>query len=585
MICPNCGAEKPDRARFCPDCGSQDSRASESDEETCVVNTTVAGSVTQFNAPLVGKTIENKYQLEKRLGAGGMGTVYCAKRLMIGDEVAVKILHSEQNDPNASQRFRREAQAAARLKHPNAVNIYDFGITDDGFQYLVMELIEGESLRKIIKQQGPVTPSASVEIVNQVCAALDEAHRHSIIHRDIKPDNIIVNVTTTGLRVKVLDFGIAKLRDDAVGNLTQTGSIVGTPHYMSPEQCLGEELDNRADIYSLGVVLYEMLTGTVPFNSPTPAAVVVQHVNQAPAPLHVLNASITPFAEKVVLHALEKQRELRPQSAGAFAQELSDAVKDHSSTRNEKTVDYSAYSSAPNPTVVLQPQSFSGGLPTSRDVSRDTLGTSHQGNTVRTVGLTVLATVVLLTLGGLAFRLLSNSTRDQSNAPSANASIGQKNESLSSTDKDRAASQTMTAPAVRTPAPQANVSSLRNEVIETLNGWAAAARAHDLDSQMSYYAANVDPYFLRHNVSSSDVRANRSLAYTRYYKLDVQLSNIDISVDSSASSATAVFDKAYSFEGEKYLSGSVKSMLWLTKNGSRWLISGERDLKVYYVNK
>jgi ketosteroid isomerase-like protein len=131
----------------------------------------------------------------------------------------------------------------------------------------------------------------------------------------------------------------------------------------------------------------------------------------------------------------------------------------------------------------------------------------------------------------------------------------------------------------------ANTSSVKNEVLVTLNGWAAAARAHDLDAQMSYYADVVDPYFLRHSVSAAGVRANRSVAYTRFAKLDVQLSNIEIAVDQSGTSATAMFDKAYSFEGEKYLSGSVRSMLWLTKSGSRWLISGERDLKVYYVNK
>src|ERR1051325_3020567 len=221
---------------------------------------------TERGDPLIGVIVAEKYRLEAKLGEGGMGAVYRATRLMIGDEVAVKILHSEQHDPKASERFRREAQAAARLKHPNAVNIYDFGVTDDGLQYLVMEFLEGESLRKIIKQQGPLPCSTAAEILSQVCAGLDEAHRHHIIHRDIKPDNIIINVTVTGIRVKVLDFGIAKIYDHTASSLTQTGNVLGTPHYMSPEQCIGEELDSRADVYSLGVVLYEMLTGRVPFS-------------------------------------------------------------------------------------------------------------------------------------------------------------------------------------------------------------------------------------------------------------------------------------------------------------------------------
>jgi serine/threonine-protein kinase len=309
---------------------------------------------------LIGRVIEGKYRIDSKLGAGGMGAVYCATRLVIGDEIAIKILHAEQSDPKATERFRREAQAAARLKHPNAVVIHDFGVTDDGLQYLVMELVEGESLRQIIDRQGPLTPSASAEIVDQVCAALDEAHRHHIIHRDIKPDNIIVNVSATGLRVKVLDFGIAKLRDDATGNLTQTGNILGTPHYMSPEQCLGEELDSLADIYSLGIVLFEMLAGVVPFNSPVSTAVVVQHVNQAPPSLRTLNASISPAVESVVMQALEKRREARPQTAAELAQSFSSSVSGASTGTSQAVPrSYAGTKAQTQPTVVSRP--FSSG--------------------------------------------------------------------------------------------------------------------------------------------------------------------------------------------------------------------------------
>jgi serine/threonine protein kinase len=257
-----------------------------------------------------------------------MATVYRATRLLIGDTVAVKILHADQlRDAQAPERFRREAQAAARLKHQNAVTIYDFGVSDDGLVYLVMELVEGQSLRRMIKEQGPLLPSVAAEIIAQACAALDEAHRQNIVHRDIKPDNIIVATSAAGLRVKLLDFGIARLRDmSTLGNLTQTGSVMGTPHYMSPEQCLGEELDGRSDIYSLGIVLYEMLAGVVPFNSPTSMAVVVQHVSTSPAPLRVLNVSISPAVESVVMRALEKRREVRPQTAAVLAAELAAAV-------------------------------------------------------------------------------------------------------------------------------------------------------------------------------------------------------------------------------------------------------------------
>ncbi|HSE16583.1 MAG TPA: protein kinase [Pyrinomonadaceae bacterium] len=282
---------------------------------------------------LDGRIIEGKYHIKAKLGAGGMGTVYRATRLLIGDEVAIKILHPGLTDPIAADRFQREAQAAARLKHSSVVVIHDFGATEQGLQYLVMELVEGESLRQLIRQQGVIPATTAVEIVRQVCEALDDAHQHKVIHRDIKPDNIIVRATATGLRVKVLDFGIAKLRDEVSGNLTQTGSVVGTPHYMSPEQCLGEELDARSDIYSLGIVLYEMLTGRVPFNSPSSSGVVVQHVTQAPPSLRSINIAISPAIESVVLNALEKQKDARPKTAGDFAKNLTGAATNESTSQ------------------------------------------------------------------------------------------------------------------------------------------------------------------------------------------------------------------------------------------------------------
>lgn len=336
MNCSKCGTSIAQGTRFCPICGAV---ISSGPMAAAPVGTDDIRSVLGANPrvpdtgrpdPLIGHTIGGKYRMDAKLGAGGMGTVYRATRLLIGDSVAVKLLHPEQvADTQAVERFRREAQAAARLKHQNAVTIYDFGVSDDGLVYLVMELVEGRSLRDIIKQQGPLTPTAAAEIFNQACAAIDEAHRQNIIHRDIKPDNIMVNTTVSGVSVKVLDFGIAKMRDLATTatSLTQTGSVVGTPHYMSPEQCLGEELDHRSDIYSLGVVLYEALTGILPFNSPTSAAVVVQQVTQPPPPLRSINMSVSPSVEAVVLRALEKPRNARPQTAGAMGQELSAAVQ------------------------------------------------------------------------------------------------------------------------------------------------------------------------------------------------------------------------------------------------------------------
>lgn len=325
MNCLNCRKPNADESRFCHNCGTV---LPPSFEEPELPSATVASPPRGTKVdPLIGHTLDNRYRLDSKLRKGGMGTVYIATRLHIHDTVAVKILDvGDGVDPHSAERFRREAQSTASLKHPNAVSIYDFGVTADGIHYLVMELVEGQDLRAIIKGQGPLSLQMTLEIVNQVCAALEESHRHNIIHRDIKPDNIIVNTASNRPRVKVLDFGVAKLSDLAVTHITQAGSVMGTPHYMSPEQCMGEEIDSRSDIYSLGVVIYEMLCGVVPFNAPSTTAVVMQHVNQPPPRPRLKNPTITPAVEAVMLHALEKRPDARPQTAAALAQEFTDAA-------------------------------------------------------------------------------------------------------------------------------------------------------------------------------------------------------------------------------------------------------------------
>jgi serine/threonine-protein kinase len=192
-----------------------------------------------------------------------------------------------------------------------------------------MELIEGQSLRRLMDQQGPFTSPAVLGIINQVCGALDAAHNQGIVHGDLKPEKIIVSDTANGRVVKVLDFGLTHLPETPAksDDSAQDSNLITTPHYMSPELCMGEKLDGRSDIYSLGVLMYEMLSGKLPFNAPKITAVIVQQVTQPPPPLHSLNATISPAVEKVVQHALEKRREARPQTAMALAQELSSAVR------------------------------------------------------------------------------------------------------------------------------------------------------------------------------------------------------------------------------------------------------------------
>jgi serine/threonine protein kinase len=323
MVCPNCG-NVSDGKRFCTQCGVVlASPLAPTAPASGGAKPPAAVSSLSTSGALTGRTLDQKYYLESKLGVGGMGTVYRADRLLIGDRVAVKVLHPDQMaDPQAVERFRREAQTTARLKHPNVVTVYDFGVSREGLNYQVMELAEGENLRSLVERHGRLAETAAAEIIRQVCAALDEAHRQGIVHRDIKPENILVQTIPGGLKVKVLDFGIAALRDVKAGRLTRAGSLVGTPHYMSPEHCLGEELDGRSDIYSLGIVLFEMLTGVVPFDSPTTTSIVIKHVNDPPPLPRILNPKISPAVESVVLRALEKRRDARPQTAGEMARKL-----------------------------------------------------------------------------------------------------------------------------------------------------------------------------------------------------------------------------------------------------------------------
>ncbi len=284
--------------------------------------------------PLVGRTLDEKYHIEERLGSGGMGKVYRARHLSMDRPVAIKFLHTRFSEDEAARlRLLQEARTAVTLRHANAVSVTDCGQTVEGWIYIVMELLEGRTLREIVSREAPLETARATSIMLQASDAVAAAHQAGIIHRDLKPSNILITQSADQPAVvKVLDFGIAKFfagdgDDDDANALAQSNTVIGTPRYMSPEQHNGSELTPATDVYSLGVILYEMLTGMVPFSGSTPAEIAEKHINNTPhSPREVVGA-IPEDVERIVLHALEKEPSDRPANAAEFRRELFDTAE------------------------------------------------------------------------------------------------------------------------------------------------------------------------------------------------------------------------------------------------------------------
>ena len=305
--CPRCGAEYPETTTLCPADGT---------------------GLETTGDPLVGETLAGKYRVEERLSVGGMGTVYRGTHILMDKKVAIKVLRpSLAADEKIVARFSREARAASRISHPHALSVTDFGEDEGGVVFLIMEFLNGRTLKEVIRQEGPLPLSRVVEIMRQVCSALDAAHAEGVVHRDLKSDNIMLLNTSGGADyAKVLDFGIAKIQEldgEYDSSLTSPDLIIGTPQYMSPEQCSqAEEIDSRSDIYSLGVILYEMLVGHVPFSGDSPTAIMLKHLQEPPPSVLTERRDLPNGVGTVVARALAKRREDRYQHAGELVEDL-----------------------------------------------------------------------------------------------------------------------------------------------------------------------------------------------------------------------------------------------------------------------
>ena len=322
--CKGCGAPLEPDALFCPRCGTQTGRAREAVAPTALpVAPTRVGPSTPVASgelvpatrvatdPMIGREVIGQYVIRAKLGEGGMGSVYIADQPSVGRQAVVKVMHPElSRDPSVAPRFEIEARAASLLNHPHIVTIYNYGAMEDGTLFLAMEHCAGPSLDKVL-QEGPLSSERTARIGAQICDALAEAHRRGVVHRDLKPSNLIL--TDVGRQhdfVKVLDFGIAKVEGV---RMTRTGTFVGTPQYMSPEQFRGEKPDGRADLYSLGVMLFEMVTGRSLFESDGAAGYMHKHLSEQPVPPRVIvpELSVAPALEAAILRSLAKERDGR----------------------------------------------------------------------------------------------------------------------------------------------------------------------------------------------------------------------------------------------------------------------------------
>jgi serine/threonine-protein kinase len=309
-ICPACGKEYPDTTTLC---------------------TADAEVLQSVDDPLVGQTLAEKYLIEQLIKRGGMGAVYRGKHVLMDKTVAIKVLRpSLAGDDTIVARFSREAKAASRISHPHAVTVTDFGESENGVVFLVMEYLDGRTLKDIIRSDGPMTLGRAVEITRQVSGALDAAHQQGVVHRDLKSDNIMLSQTNGGDWAKVLDFGIAKIQQPEGArdhDITAPNLVIGTPQYMSPEQCSQTgPIDARSDVYSLGVIIYEMLSGRVPFTGESPTVIMMKQVQDRPPSILETRPDLPASVDSVVERALAKQPIDRFQSAGELFEALTMAV-------------------------------------------------------------------------------------------------------------------------------------------------------------------------------------------------------------------------------------------------------------------
>ncbi|MEN3331558.1 MAG: eukaryotic-like serine/threonine-protein kinase [Blastocatellia bacterium] len=596
-LCYDCGSPFPASSDECPRCGSQLDEPAD---------------------PLIGAVFTDKYEIEEKLGAGGMCDVYRARHIHIGKEVAVKMLRPElAADPKVVERFEREARAASLVRHPNAINIMDYGIAAGNTPFLVMELVEGATVRELLNRYGAMTVERVTGIVNQACAALEAAHSVGVVHRDIKPENLIISEYDGRDWVEVVDFGIAKIQEDVSRSAALTGAnlIIGTPRYMSPEQAGEERGDARSEISSGGIVVYEMLAGTPPFAGSSATRLLIAHAVEPPPPLASQRPDISPEVAAVVMRALDKNPARRQQSALEFARDFEHAADPSRQPINQMT--QSVPSPQVNATLADEDEETLVRRASRRDDSVSEMknapplaaasppppATSKSNRMARStiskpvaahdhrkrLPVALLAGLLALVLAGVVVAYFTNRQRrlpdkpaieqenDRAAATNANASLPPsappRTEDVRSTTANPPAATNTANP------PPADTGKAVNEVRNAVSRWNSALESRNLDAHMAYYAPHLHTYFLKDNIDRNAARAEVANALSRYSKLKIRTSPLAVSVDPSGSHAVVTYEKSWDFEGKQPWSGAAVERLWLERLNGRWRITGVRDLK------